>query len=393
MSMQAALLSVTFSLGIALSANAAPNAERVGVLRAFLEVESRPALDTVFSLLDSRDLLIFDDALHDAVEPWDFYRELLRDPRSTKIDTVFLEVLATSDQPFIDEFLAAPELELNLLYRALRDDLNGGGWPLQTYIDFLVEVYEVNRKRPVDQRLRVVGVSNPIYWAGFVDSVQYKDYRRVVDLNRDYTMYRVILEDMGDFDEGQKGLFLTNTRHAYKAIRNRRGRLYWNTGTFFHELHPGSSVAIRFHSAQLFLDRDPGTGQRKVRFGRLEEGNWDAAFASWNRRRIAVPLDHGPFGEAVYVGNHMMDSEAGQTLFDAYDYLIFLAPVETFRRSARSAAVFDGTMRRELERRLPIVFGSDLEESFKASDPAGRVSEWMAVCGERLHPLTQFPSF
>ena len=367
------------------------HATRTEELQAFLEDEAQPALDYVFDLLAERDLLLFDDALHDAIEPWSFYRELIRDPRSKGLDVIFLEVLATSDQPHLDAFLSAPEPDLKLLYPAFRHDLNGGGWPLQTYLDLFLEVHTVNQKRSADRKLRVIGVSNPVYWKGLVEHDQYKSFRRVVDLNRDHTMYRIILDEMGGFDEGRKSIFLTNTRHAYKAIRNGQGELYWNTGTFFHEHHPGRSASVRFHAPQLFLELDPQTGSRKVHFGRLEDGAWDEAFATYGQLQIAIPLNHGPFGAADYVGNHMLNSLAGQSMSDAYDGVIFLVPIETIRRAARTAAIFDASMRRELERRLPIVFGPRADAVFQSDDPAERVEEWIKLRDPGPHPLAQLP--
>lgn len=376
--------------GGSLSAETAGGAERVEELRSFLAAESRPAVEFVYSLLAERDLVLFDDALHDAVEPWDFYRELVRQPEAIDLDVVFVEVLATSDQPLVDAFLAADKPRLDLLYPALRNDLNGGGWPLETTVDFLLEVHEINRRRPPGRKLRVVGVSNPVFWPGFVRREQYLEFRRVVDLNRDYTMYRVILDAMQNFEAGTKALFLTNTRHAYKAIRNQQGELYWNTGTFFHRFHPDRTAAVRIHSAQLFLSRDPQSGRKKARFDRVDDGAWDAAFAAYGRERIALTLNHGPFGVTDYVGNHMLDALPGQTLADAYDALVFWAPLETIRRSARLAAVYDESTRHELRRRLPIVFG-DEDPAQARRAPVERVEEWIGARPEGLHPLTQFP--
>ena len=138
---------------------------------------------------------------------------------------------------------------------AFRDDVSGfGGIGYRTYLDLLSAVRAANRSSPGEERLRVVAVSNPTYWPAIASAADVANFRRSL-AGRDYDMYRLILEELDGFGSGKKGVFLTNTRHAYTGIRDARGELHWNTGTFFRERHPGKTCSIRIHNVTLAIER------------------------------------------------------------------------------------------------------------------------------------------
>ena len=227
-----------------------------------LREQGREPVAFVAEALGRHDLLIFDDALHNAREPWDFYVQLLRDARVRgQIRFVFVEVLPTTEQPAIDAFLASDDGDVSRLARAFQDDYSGYGWRYETCLDLLRAVRETNRSLPEAERIRVVGVNPPIYWEALHGR---QDYDLFMDTlaTRDYAMYTAILSASDDFRKG-KGLFLTNTRHAYPRLRDRTGRPMWNTAAFFHEWNPGRTMSLRVHNLTLRVEAArEGTGPR-----------------------------------------------------------------------------------------------------------------------------------
>lgn len=172
---------------------------------------------------------------------------------------------------------------------------------------------------------------------------------------------------MKEFKSGEKGIFLTNTRHAYKGIKDSRGSYYLNCGTFFHLRHPGRTFSIRFHNITLNLKKRTETGPGTVRSAegleslviewvRMENGLWDRAFRELGNRPVALDLKGTPFGMAPYAGNHMLNVEEGQTMYDAYDGLIFLVPLEETRRTAMVDFIYTGSFKLELQRRMRILY-------------------------------------
>ena len=358
----------------------APAAAPTDPLKPYTAVMARAASpqDFVIDKFRRHDLLIFDDAMHTAVEPWQFYIDLVRNPAfHTRVRHIFIEVLPVNFQPALDAYLASPADDPGILYPALHaaSDL---GWAYQTYIDLLRAVREVNQTLPPEKRLRVIGTDQPSYWPLMHTKTDW-ELSLLSGEARDYHMYAVTANQLGNFGKGEKGILLTNTRHSYKAIRNAKGELYWNAGTFFHERHPGKTYVVRFHHAALELKPKAAPGgastregleRAQVRWIRMEDGRWDCAHAANGYRPLAVELRGTPFGKAAYVGNHMMDVKAGQTMLDTYDAVIFLGQIDKFRSTARTD-IYTPEFRKELARRIKVMWSSDeLADNLKGAGVA-----------------------
>ncbi len=331
-----------------------------------LEREGRPPHEFVIALLDDVDLIVFDDAWHPAREPFDLYRELVVSPSfRSRATHVFLEVVPINKQQHLDAYFATEPEDATLLYPAFQDDFSGTGWPLVSYLDLLHAIYVTNRSSGTERPLSVMAVNAATYWSEIVTARDVELFRATLAGN-DYTMYRTILSTLDGFDGVAKGIFLTNTRHAYKGIRDREGRLFWNAGTFLHQRHPGRTYSIRFHNLALSIAeerRDEGTvettaGLERYHYSwvRMANGLWDTAFEAVGNAPIAVPLEGNVFGREAYVGNHMHRAAADQTMYDAYDAIIFLAPLEALHNSARTDAIYTPAFKAELARRYRILY-------------------------------------
>ncbi len=376
----------------ALAACAAPGAGSSGSIEPLLADLERRGQDPVRFVLDRLrevDLVLFDDGLHSAVEPFELYRALVAEPEfRCAVDVLFLEVVAINQQPHLDAYLESESGDPALLLPAFRDDASGfGGTGYRTYLELLAGVREANRASPPEERLRVVAVSNPTWWPEIHDAEDVELFRRSL-AGRDYDMYRLILEELDGFRSGKKGVFLTNTRHAYTGVRDARGAFHWNTGTFFRQWHPGKSCSIRIHNVQLALEElasEPGRpstaeGLERVRFHwtRVDGGRWDAAFAARGNRPVAVPLGATAFGRAPYLGNHMLDAAPGQTMADAYDALVFLAPLELLRQSATMPGLWSADFLPELARRYRVQRSEEEVASELAEAGVASVEELVA---------------
>ena len=133
------------------------------------------------------------------------------------------------------------------------------------------------------------------------------------------TCMSLSLEAMEHFKAGKKGKLLTNTRHAYKGIKQKNGQYFWDTGTFFAQWHPGKTYSIRLHNVALSIRAikpvDPETSQTlqgmerlDYKFVRMARGLWDTAFRANGDRPVAIPLAHNVFGQEPYIGNHQPEA-------------------------------------------------------------------------------------
>jgi hypothetical protein len=74
---------------------------------------------------------------------------------------------------------------------------------------------------------------------------------------------------------------------------------------------------------------------------------------------VAVPLEGTAFGKTPYVGNHVLDAAPGQTMADAYDAVIFLAPLEELHQTALVGSLYTPAFREELARRLKLLYAEE----------------------------------
>jgi hypothetical protein len=321
----------------------------------------------VLDALSKHDLVIFDDGLHNVVEPFDFYRRLVADPAFQRLaPTLFLELVPSNRQPAIDAYLAAPREDQTLLYPAFQDDF---GLPYQTYFDLLHAVYQANLNLPSDGRIKVRGVSTPSMWGEIRTPGDWTLHNDINPLGRDYFMYSLILDALDDFSSGKKGVFLTNTRHAYVSLRRRNGTLFQTTSAFFRMWYPDRSFAIRFNAPVLnVLARRDTVGQARTAAGmedfsytwsRMADGLWDEAFAAAGSKPVALPLAETPFGDAPYRGNLMLATAPGQTMRDAYDAVIFLDDAGDLHRTAINGGIYTAEFRNELRRRYGIAYSPE----------------------------------
>jgi hypothetical protein len=346
--------------------------------------------------LQEVDLLICDDGMHPAVAPYEFLCEYLQQEPGS-VDLVFLEVVSIKAQSAIDAFMASDVKDTMLLAPVFQESFSYF-WAYETYLHVLSTVWDINHRLPEEQQIRVVGVDQPIYWEGLHSREDYNIFQASLTA-RDNFLYRTIMKYMDYFQSGLKGIFMTNTRHAYKCIRMPGGTPYWNAGTFFHEWHPGKTYALRFHNMILNITarKDPGEnastqGMDRMVFTweRMDDGAWDAAFERNGNTPVAIPLKGNIFGRHPYRGNHMPDVKTGQTLVDAYDAVIFLKPLEDTKFAAEMDFFMTPDFKKELAHRVRVMNGHRLE-AFLAEQDCKTVEEYVEkLCvyvPERANPL------
>ncbi len=355
-------------------------AQKTNSISDYLGVIEKTGSDPVKfvnNLLDDYDLLIFDDALHLAKEPFDFYQKLVKNKQFTsKVNFIFFEVISINSQTYINKYLDNPVKDSSILIPAFQDSYNGYGWRYKTYFDLLSTIWDVNAQLPATERIRVICVDQPIYWDAIKSRDDYNLFQKSL-VARDYFMYQIINQTLHSFKSGKKGIFLTNTRHAYKGIRSSDGKLYWNTGTFLHQWHPKKTYSIRIHNVNLSVEREldsvsnsstEGMDRFSYKWIKMDNGLWDKAFNENGNIPVGIPLKNNPFGNTPYIGNLMLNAAENQTMYDAYDGLIFLAPLEKLNFSAKVGFIYTDSFIHELKRRIILLEGDNLQDFLKKNE-------------------------
>ena len=99
-----------------------------------------------------------------------------------------------------------------------------------------------------------------------------------------------------------------------------------------------------------------GLERVEYRFVRVDDGAWDRAFAANGDRPTALRIAGTPFGRTPYIGNHMLDVAPGTTMADAYDAVVYLGPVERWRKSVTAGELYTAEFRAELVRRYHVLY-------------------------------------
>jgi hypothetical protein len=378
-------------------------------LRPYLKVLRQHGQEPVRFVLDklaAYDLLIFDDAIHTAVEPFDFYQRLIRDRAfQRQAPAIFLEAVPINQQRHLDAYLNAPGDDLRLLYPAFQNDHNGKGWNYQTYFDLLRTVRTVNQTLPDQSKLKVHGVCFPTFWPEVQTRQDLIQYNKSANLSFDHHLYAAVVTELAAFKEKRKGIFLTNTRHAYKGLRRKDGQFFWNAATFVHQWHPGKAYSIRLHNAVVQIVRElPAVSARKFegrirpewRYVRMARGLWDSAFRAAGDRPVAFPLQGNVFGKEPFEGpdRDQLDVLPNQTMQDAFDAVIFLAPLEKLRRCA-FVDLYTPAFKQEMKRRFRLMLGDDqLAELLKKTGARDYDEMWSLLvekAGSFARPVQPLP--
>lgn len=354
-----------------------------------LKEKGKEPVEFVIDKLNAYDLILFDDALHTAVEPFEFYTDLIKNSKfREKVKYIFLEAVSLNQQTALDRYFNSETEDLRLLYPAFQNDFSGLGWRYKTYFDFLQSIWKVNSQLPAKDRLRVIAVNAPAYWKD-INTPRDLDLFRISLIGNDYTMYQIMLAYLNYFNSGKKGIFLTNTRHAYKHIKNKNNDYYLNCGTFFNIYNYGKTYSVRFHNVNLSFEgikqidaktskTTEGLEDKVIKWVRMEKGLWDSAFELNGNKPVAFDLKDTPFGKADYIGNHMLNAAANQTVYDAYDALIFLSPIENLHKSAMVDYIYTDEFLTELERRFKILYTDQQIEQILSESGKKSIKEYIA---------------
>jgi hypothetical protein len=362
--------------------------QKEGLISDYLEVlnkKSQEPVDFINNKLNEYDLIIFDDALHSAKEPFDFYQKLIKDSLFIKkCKYIFVEAFSIASQPLVYEYLNNSVRDSTILLPVFQDDFTGMGFRYKTYLDLLSTIWQENKKLSLTEKIKVICVDQPIYWEGIHTREDYDIFQKSLT-GRDYFMYKVISQTLDNFKSGEKGVFFTNTRHAYKRLKRVNNELYWNTGTFLNQWHPGKSYSVRIHNVNLFIrarlekksqSSTEGLDEVSYNWVRMENGLWDKSFKEMGNIPLAFSLKNNIFGKSAYAGNLMLNVADNQTMYDVYDGIIFLAPLEELHFSAKTDFIYTNSFKKELKRRIQLLKGERLD-SFLYEEGVATIDDYI----------------
>ncbi|MBI5631116.1 MAG: hypothetical protein HY921_09555 [Elusimicrobia bacterium] len=324
----------------------------------FIKQKGQDPIPFVLDKLDKFRLVFLVEGRHFNADQYQFLKELIRnEDLIAKVGHIFVEVGSINMQPALDAFFNADTLNRTTLLKVYQNSSWAIGWDNLAVVEFMEEIWRINKSRPIKKRLKVHLTDMPWDWDKIRTREDYDKAYATLD-QRDFHMYKVAKETLDQSpDEGSKGIFIINTRHGTINLRRQDGTFGDNTATYFHQRHPGFSYSIKIHDANPYYD----TQTKESHTLRIQHGLWDTAFRLADRAPVAVPFDQSsPFAQTPFDGistNYRVD---GQTYKDAYDATLYLKPLEKYSGNATIPEYFqDSAYVQEVKRRWAIERGNN----------------------------------
>jgi hypothetical protein len=271
----------------------------------------------------------------------EFYDKLVKDPRfSATVNDIVVEFGSRLSQPAVDRYIAGeavPEAELEHVWR---DSTKVMSWESPIYAGLLTAVRDANKSLPAKRRLRVLVGDSPIDWP----KVQtHEQWEATQPNNRSFSW--VIINDV--LKQHRKALVILGSNHLT------RGGDSWgepDTTTMVEDQYPHSMFVI------MMLPMFSGRGLRGFNFPqpspqqvavrqRIEAAGWEPP--------AIVPA-------AGWVGDI---PAAQQTLNAVADAGLYLGTSDSLTADMGEPASLDPEYRKEVARRLKIVYGCDVDPS------------------------------
>lgn len=296
---------------------------------------------------------------------WDMLKRLIAHPDFANVcGTIFME-LPSWKQNTMNTFLSSDTLCVERIYEILREE-QPLGWPDRGEMEFLCELYKLNKLLSADKRIRVILADY---------QVPYSELRRAEDAreteDRNTHMAEVISDYVMSSLDSRNCLFLVGCAHVYKSEANGiastpRGMKAARTA--------GAQLSQKFGINNVFTVFQhvlPGdnSGRNKAP---IRGGIFDAAFEANDNRAIGFDLAESPFGNEPFDGIHEIKwlSVTG-TYSDNYDGYLFLHKLEDEPKNTNLIELYTPQFVEEIKRRakilgwerlIPRMFGCAIEE-------------------------------
>jgi len=319
----------------------------------FLRQEAAEPQAFLLKALASHTVVVLGE-VHNRPRYWAFNTALVRAPEfARKAGVIYLE-FPINDQPLMDRFLAAPTNDPLPVVEMLRDMFELG-WPDQPTVEFCQAVWEVNQTLPKDQRLRIVLVDMERPWKKIQKREDWRKYR----VDRDAFMAENILRDLHQPGHDQRhALFIVGWMHAMKNLTHPAGEPIGSAGRRLQEALGATNVLAVFPHCPVMANRGDVNG-------RLALGLFETAFAAFTNRPMAVPLDHGPFGELPFDAS--MDFVTSDPYRAGFDAFLYLGPLEDEIMSPLVPGFYTDEYAQEVDRRSRLMSGKGLDKADGAS--------------------------
>ena len=284
--------------------------------------------DYVIGLFDKYDIVILAETDHTEITQWDFFYELICDPRFiSKVGNVFTEIGSVYLQPQLEGFLTNDTFNETAILQMMRNFMpDATGWDRNNYHDFLTRLYVLNKKLDSDRNIHLYFSDQPSNWDGLTTPYEYNtlygvppdDFINPRDRVMAMRVYFKFQDIVNSKEPRKKALVIMNSRHAFGPQKElddtgQYGYIGQNVGRYLIQWMPNKVANVMLHTVG-------GLGEHL-----LQEGKWDAAFLYLNNPQVGFDFSGTPFGKDDF---DYGQSPPGYHYQDIFTGMIFLKPLQ-----------------------------------------------------------------
>ncbi len=324
----------------------------------FLQQQKQTPADYIMGLFQTYDLVVLCERSHPEVTQYDMNYGVAADPRfQQQAGHIFTETGSPNLRPAIEAFLTDDTLTEPQAHEKLRHifrDWDWDGASNRTNIyHFYQKVRGLNRSLPKDRRVHLYPCDLEFDWTGATKE-SYSAMRQQLG-RRDQIMANHVADKFNEIRRSpgrNKALVIMNYRHAFPHIplqQGGRSRTIENVGGFLMTYYPGKVANVMLNNVRPL----PGSNDNQIVISALQDGKWDAAFATLGYPSLGFGFQGSPFGtdEFDYFAVPFPIGRQYQEIFTGY---IFYKPLDEHRMTFAIPGLLDPQFAGEMLRRCQI---------------------------------------
>jgi hypothetical protein len=344
----------------------------------FLRQPGKTAAEYLVGLFRHKDLVIICERAHPDLTQYDLFLSVIRDPRFVEsAGYIFTEVGVANQTDDINRFLTGGPLPPDSVDRALirfqRDCSFFPLWDNTNYSYFLRGVYELNCTLPPEKRISVFNSDMPFDWSSadetsvqsFWSGIQTRDSIIATQVIRKFDHLRSIP------GARRKALAIMNYRHAFgHRFERTPGVKPQNVGRYLFDRYGGLAANVYLN----FVALKDVRSDTDMTFSAIQDGTWDAAFATLRIEDAGFPFAGSPFGRDTF---DIWPAKVGFTYEEVFDGFVFYLPLEKHLYVTGMPGLVDDVFAAELVRRYALL----------SALPSGRFKPLTDVEGLRVEAI------
>lgn len=262
--------------------------------------------------------LVIYGEVHKRKASWDLLRSILKDPSfSKKTGTVFLEI-GRDNQAKMDSFFAGKQMDKEILLTVFRN-IQMQGWDDRGMYEFIVDLWNLNKKLSRNNRVKVVLVDISRPWSSLKTKEEFINFFKNIP-DRNQQMADLIGTTIASQSDRRGSLFVVGFGHAFKSKITFGEKSYVSAGAYLKERLSAKEVFITCPHSGIIGN----TGKLK---GMTTNGLFDYSFAENGNKPLSFNLANSPFGKEHFDLMIELPSESVGTFEDYFDGYIFFMPL------------------------------------------------------------------